>query len=243
MSALPTHAGVVPELLRGAWKRAWIHNEDGTRDDTSTIVWLQHESSMVDVRFSAEQLALADRGSFENCSLDDLRLLAQNDSSSGFTTCTDPVIKGHAMTATATWMNGARGGVAFQPVSSYPEPGWLEWNADGSVLSERAPSGAYTEEWHRVGASAGPFDHRALDDQHQLFTAGDLAVLVRDRTFAIPPGPLAELVDGAGHDRKALTALVDCEFSLAQRSHDAAINHYKITASTLPWRIGHDLIT
>ncbi len=35
-----------------------------------------------------------------------------------------------------------------------PGPGLLEWNEDGSVMIERAPSGAYVEEWHRVPGSA-----------------------------------------------------------------------------------------
>ena len=40
----------VAELLRGGWQRSWIRYSDGALDDTSTVVWLQHESAMADVR-------------------------------------------------------------------------------------------------------------------------------------------------------------------------------------------------
>ena len=33
--------------------------------------------------------------------------------------------------------------IGFQPVSAFPEPGELEWNSDGTVMMERAPSGVH----------------------------------------------------------------------------------------------------
>ena len=120
---------------------------------------------MADVRFSTEHMKLADRGALENCSLEDLRLLGTNDSSSGFTTCTAVQEDGDGVrTATAEWFSHGQGGVAFQPVTAYPEPGLLEWSADGTVMIERAPSGAYVEEWHLVPGSADLLSHRLLED-------------------------------------------------------------------------------
>jgi predicted amidohydrolase len=51
-------AATVPDLMLGCWKRAWIEFADGTRDDTTTVVWLQTESLMADVRIAT------DRGTF-----------------------------------------------------------------------------------------------------------------------------------------------------------------------------------
>ena len=127
----------VPDALLGCWQREWIEFADGTRDDTTFVVWLQLPSLMADVRLSAAALALAGRSSF---SMDELLVLAESDSSSGATVCT-AIVDG---TATAEWSSA----VGFQPVSAFPEPGLLEWSADGTVMIERAPSGAYVEEWH-----------------------------------------------------------------------------------------------
>ncbi len=235
-------AAQVPELVRGAWQRVSIHNADGTSDTTSTVVWLQLESLMADIRISADQFGLADRGSLDACSLDDLSTLAQSESSSGYTTCTDLAVgPGGQRTATAQWFTRDHGnefGVGFQPVTAYPEPGMLEWNADGSVMIERAPSGAYTEEWHRMAGTAGPLSHRVLDDGRQIYRAGSVAVLVRDRMVAVPrPARLDDLITEAGNDHATIAQLVDCEFSLVQLGDDG----WRITASTLPWRVGDTL--
>ena len=40
----------VPDELVGCWQRAWIEHADGTRDDTSLVIWLQLPSDMADVR-------------------------------------------------------------------------------------------------------------------------------------------------------------------------------------------------
>jgi len=225
----------VPELLRGCWRRTWIEHSDGTVDDTSTVVWLQLSSRMADLRLPAGHADLADRGSLAGCSLDDLRRLAASESSSGVTVCSPvEVAAGGIRRATAEWPDD-RGGVAFQPVTAYPEPGLLEWSTDGAVMIERAPSGAYVECWHRMPHTDQPLGHRVLPGAAELFIAGAAALLVRDRPVPITRRErLDRLVAEAGDDRAALEALVDCEFSLAQRDGAA----YVVTASTHPWRTG-----
>jgi len=208
----------VPELLRGCWRRSWIRHADGSVDDTSLVVWLQLPSLMVDVRLAAAQPDLMRRGSLEACSLDDLHRLAASESSSGYTTCT-PIVAGAdgVRRATAEWFTRGHG-VAFQPVSAYPEPGLLEWHEDGTVMVERAPSGAYTEEWHLLPGSRDPLLHRLLDDGRHWYRTGDVAVLVRDRPQPVPRAArLDELVAELGDDRQAIGALVDCEFSVVER--------------------------
>lgn len=225
----------VPDLLRGCWQRSWIRYADGAVDDTSTVVWLQHESAMADVRIPESHSALQHRGSLAGCTLEELRLLANSESSTGATVCT-PIEIGvdGVRRATAAWPRLA-GGVEFQPVSGFPEPGLLEWNDDGTVMLERAPSGAYVEQWRRIPDSQSPVQQRLHHDGSRLYVAGVVAVFVRDR-----PRPIAAderldvLIAAAGHDRSTIEALVDCEFSLANRRGSA----YVITASTHPWRVG-----
>ena len=82
-------AQTVPDVLFGCWKRTWIEFADGTLDNTSNVVWLQTESSMVDVRVARDRPYLADRAGLHECTIDELRAIAASDASSGFTTC-DP---------------------------------------------------------------------------------------------------------------------------------------------------------
>ncbi len=151
-------APTVPDLMLGCWKRAWIEFADGTRDDTTTVVWLQTESLMADVRIGAGHDGLRHRAGLHDCSVDQLRVLASADASSGFTECGSVDVDADGVrTATASWHTRGHG-INFQPVSAFPEPGLMSWNDDATVMIERAPSGAYVEEWRLVpGSPRAPF--------------------------------------------------------------------------------------
>ena len=227
----------MPDLLYGCWKRAWIEFSDGSIDDSSRVYWLQTPSRMVDVRVAADRPHLADRAGLSDCTLDELRAIACSDSSSGYTEC-GPVVLDDAgvRTATASWHTRGHG-VNFQPVSAFPEPGLMSWSDDGTVMVERAPSGAYAEQWQLVLGSRDPLSVTELGDR-QLYRAGDVAVLVRDRSIQIPRvARLPDLLDDYGHDRPMIEALLDCEFSVAERMG----GEWTITTSTLPWREGNVL--
>ena len=225
----------VPPELFGCWKRKWIEFADGTRDDTSLVIWLQLPSKMADVRLSIDQPGRSGQSGFADLTLDELRRLADSESSSGFTTCTPIETDASGVRrATAEWFTRGHG-VAFQPVSAYPEPGLLEWSDDGAVMMERAPSGAYVEEWHLVPGSADRLDYRVRPDGVELYRAGPVCVLVRDRLIPVPRlARLEELVEACRDNRAEMEALIDCEFSFA-RQHGSG---YVVEASTLPWNIG-----
>jgi hypothetical protein len=230
-------AQTVPDLMLGCWKRAWIEFADGTPDDTTTVVWLQTESLMADVRIAADRGDLQDRAGFAQCSDDELRAIGAADASSGYTEC-DSAEQGAdgVPRATATWHTRGHG-VNFQPVSAFPEPGLMSWNDDGTVMMEHAPSGAYVEEWRLVPGSRDHLSVTEVDDEI-IYRAGPVAVLVRDRRVAIPrPARLLDLLDDCNGDRPAMEALLDCEFSIAEL--DGTV--WTITASTLPWREGEVL--
>jgi hypothetical protein len=189
---------------------------------------------MADIRVSAAQPG-HDRASLSECSLDELRALAASESSSGYTTCTPIVIGDDGVRrATAEWFTRGHG-VAFQPVSAFPEPGLLEWNDDGTVLYERAPSGAYVEEWRLIPDTSSRLEYRQRADGSEIYVAGPVAVVVRDRPHPIPRAArLQELVAECGDDRAAIQRLIDCEFSFARQQGSG----YVVEASTLPWNIG-----
>lgn len=226
-------SATVPDELLGCWQRRWITFADGTHDDTSFVVWLQLPSLMADVRLSeaAVAVATAGRASFDECSLDELRLLADSDSSSGSTKCTPIVVGADGLRrATAEWSSC----VSFQPVAAFPEPGLLEWNDTGTVLIERAPSGAYVEEWHLLPGSRGSFAHHHVNNASEWCRAGDFGVLVTDQRQPASGG--SRLTDMS--ERGELEAAIGCEFSFAVRS---AAGSFTVAASTLPWRVGTTL--
>ena len=220
--------------MLGCWRRAWIEFADGKRDDTTNVVWLQTESLMVDVRIPADRRDLARRSGLDDCTIDDMRALAASDASSGFTECGPVTTNSEGMrSATAVWHTRGHG-VNFQPVSAFPEPGLMTWSDNGTVMFEQAPSGAYTEEWRLVPGSRDPLTVSSLGDD-AVYRAGDVAVVVRDRAIPIPRhARLDELLDEYAHDRATVRALVDCEFSVAERTEDV----WTVLASTLPWKEG-----
>jgi hypothetical protein len=227
----------VPDLMFGCWRRAWIEFSDGRFDDTGTVVWLQTQSLMADVRIGADRIVLADRAGLHECTFGELRSIALSDSSSGHTEC-GPVVVGPdgVRSATASWHTRGHG-VNFQPVSMFPEPGLMTWNDDGTVMCEGAPSGAYVEEWRLVPRSRDPLTVTQVGGD-RIYRAGDTAVFVRDRAIPIPrPARLPELLDEFENDRQMIEALLDCEFSVAERTGD----DWVITTSTLPWRQGQVL--
>lgn len=204
----------VPELLRGAWRRSSIVNADGTTDTTSLVVWLQLESAMVDVRIPAE---LDGRRRDQV----DLAALATCEASTGFTTCTEVTVGDDGIRrATAEWHTRGPGDLAIHPVSEYPEPGLLEWNDDGTVMIERAPSGAYVEAWHRMPSSSTPLELHVLDDGGRVYVTGNVAVHVRD----VRDDPADLFAVG---------------FSIAEPMPDGA--RWRIMWSTSPWRTGEVL--
>ena len=224
----------VPDLMLGCWRRAWIEFTDGRRDDTGVVLWLQTESAMVDVRVPADRGDFGGCTSLKECTIDQLRAIAGSDGSSGWTQCSSVVEDADGIaTATAEWHTRGHG-INFQPVSAYPEPGLMTWNDDATVMHERAPSGAYVEEWGLVPGSRRRLYVDTCGDVN-VYRAGPVAVIVRDRMQPVPrQARLVDLVDEFGDDRATLEGLLDCEFSIAEERD----GRWTITTSTLPWLQG-----
>jgi hypothetical protein len=229
----------VDQRLVGCWRRAVIRFADGTVDDRSDVLWLQtFSTAMADLRLAADRPALTAVDSLTDCSMEQLVALAGSDSSSGHTT----VVPDHASPdgVIATWHAGADG-VDFQPMTSFPEPGLLSWSADGQIMTERAPSGAYDEQWHRLPGSDGPSGHVVTDGavRQGWYVVGDHAMYVRDRSVPVPSDRrIDELMSTMDPSQRAWAeALVDCELSYALLVDQRWI----IQLSTLPWRQGAEL--
>lgn len=223
----------VPDQLVGCWRRAFIRFADGTVDDRSDVIWLQTRSAMADLRLDGDRPDLTTRTGLGECDRAELVSLAGSDSSSGVTR-----VDASSTPAVATWHTGDDG-VDYQPVSAFPEPGWLTWRDDGRVMIEVAPSGAYDEEWLRLPGSDGPSGHVVVDGavREGWYVVGDHAMYVRDRAVEAPDerriDEVVAALDVADPAQRAMVeALVDCEFSYARRVG----RRWVVQLSTLPWR-------
>ena len=225
----------VPTGMIGCWERRSICFSDGTKDKTTRAIWLQTLSGVADIRIASARPNLRGRSGFADCTDDELLKLAEQDCFCGFTRF-NPDAKPFP---TASWPREAYL-FRFQPVITFPEPGWIEWQQSGTCMIERAPSGAYEEDWRLQRASRSFAVHLTKNDSVVatcLYVAGEHAIYARDRARKLPSDKtLSELASDAKCDRDFLHELLDCEFSYARRTQPG--EDYKIRASTLPWREG-----
>jgi hypothetical protein len=222
----------------GCWTRRNLRFADGTEDKTTRVIWLQTLSGVCDVRISASRADLRERTGFADCSTEELLKLAEQDCFCG-TTLFDPEAEPFP---TASWPKEAYL-FRFQPVITFPEPGWLEWRDFGTCMIETAPSGAYVEDWRLLPESRSFAAHLTKRDAASatcLYVAGEHAIYARNRAVDLPSDKsLVELAWDAQCERRRLEELLDCEFSYARRERPG--DGYTIMASTLPWREGQAL--
>lgn len=228
----------VPARLLGCWYRRYIRFADGTEDTSTRVIWVQTLSGVGDIRVSATRPDLRSRGGLEDCSIEELLALAEQDCFCGVTLF-DAKAKPFP---TASWPRESYL-FRFQPVITFPEPGWMEWLEGGTCMIERAPSGAYVEDWRLQPGSQKFGAHLVQRDAPSatcLYVAGDHAIFARNRSELLPGDKtLPELAREARYDPKRLRELLDCEFSYARRVEPG--RDYVIELSTLPWREGKRL--
>ena len=110
-------------------------------------------------------------------------------------------------------------------------------------MIERAPSGAYIEDWRLQSGSRSFAAHLTKRDAATttcLYVAGEHAIYARNRRVTLPSHKtLLELAQDAQYERARLEELLDCEFSYARRAQTG--DDYNIVVSTLPWREGKSL--
>jgi hypothetical protein len=228
----------VPTKLMGCWHRRYIRFPDGQDDTTTRVIWVQTLSGVGDVRVAANRPNLRSRGSLANCSREELIALADQDCFAGLTLYdkdTEPY-------PSASWPPEAYL-FRYQPVITFPEPGWMQWSEEGTCMIERAPSGAYVEDWRLQPRSREFAVHLSMPrapTKTCLYVAGVHAIFAKDRPDALPTDKnLQQLFDESGQDIEKLRRWLDCEFSYATRRN--ASEDYVIQLSTLPWREGQPL--
>lgn len=228
----------VPREMIGCWKRRSFRLADGSEDNEISAIWVQTLSGVGDVRIAKSRPSLAQRDGFTDCSTEELMMLAEQDCFCGITLF-DTLAK---PAPTASWPKEAYL-FRFQPLITFPEPGWIEWRQSDTCMIERAPSGAYEEDWrlqpdsqdfalHLTGRGSGPLECLCVSGAHAIYAKNRSLDLPSDKT-------LLQLASEAEGDRRFLETILDCEFSYARRARPGEA--YMIETSTLPWREGKPL--
>src|SRR6476469_6534293 len=177
-------SATVPEDMIGCWERRYIRFRDGSEDRSTRVVWLQTLSGVGDIRIAASRPNLRGRRGFADCSKDELLKLAEQDCFCGVTLF-DPDAEPFP---TASWPKEAYL-FRFQPVITFPEPGWIEWQNSGTCMIEKAPSGAYEEDWRLQSGSRSFAAHLTKRDAKAttcLYVAGEHAIYARNRAVDLP---------------------------------------------------------
>lgn len=190
-------------------------------------------SAMVDIRIRARDLDFTHGESLRDYSIEHLLELAAQDCGTGITVLDES----SQPWATASW-DSNDSDAYIQPVSNYPEDGWLDWQEEGSCMMEWAPSGAYEEDWRLQSNSRGyvaEFRNTNAEKREFVFVAGDHAAYVRGREMRVTePRSLQDIALEGKQDKEFLISLVDVEFSYATRTEPG--EQFTIELSTLPFR-------
>jgi hypothetical protein len=211
--------------LRGLWQRSMISWPDGRRDTTTQVRWLQGLCTYADLRLPTPVGDFSHVGCRADLSLKDCAQLAQQQGFAGRLAFDGRHFE---------WFRS----IDFHPKAAHVDAGTLEW--DGQVLVERGRDVAYTEHWRRdILASAEPAAAVVLREnlratQALLLRVGDAFMFARDH--AAPPRAHRTLGDcvAAAETLEQAQALVDCEISFGMAAPDG----FRITASSLPYRVG-----
>jgi hypothetical protein len=225
-----TIAGTPPAgvaSLQGLWRRSLIAwPSRGASDTTTTVRWLQGPRAYIDLRQPAPIPDFSHARGLEDLTYDDCAWLARQEGFAGYLSFDGMHFE---------WIRE----IDFQPPSPSADAGSLLW--EGDVLIETGRDADYIEHWHR-DPSIPTTPTRIVDLQgaaqkvrSTLLRVGPHFMFARARATSLKQGygSLAEYV-AAAPDLAHARELIDCEISFG-RVDEAGL---RITASTLPYRIG-----
>jgi hypothetical protein len=213
--------------LQGLWRRsliAWPGR--GANDTTTSVRWLQGPRAYIDLRQPAPIPDFSHARTLEDLTYDDCVWLARQEGFAGYLGFDGVHFE---------WIRE----IDFQPPSQGPDAGSLEW--EGDILIETGRDADYIEHWHRDSAipttPAESIDLQgpAHKTRAALLRVGPHFMYARARATSLEKGygSLAEYV-AAAPDLTHARELIDCEVSFGR----ADASGLRITASTLPYRIG-----
>jgi hypothetical protein len=213
--------------LQGLWRRSLITwPRRGASDTTTCVRWLQGQRAYIDLRQPAPMRDFSHARTLEDLTYDDCVWLARQEGFAG-----DLSFDGMHF----EWIRE----IDFQPPSPSADAGSLRW--EGDVLIETGRDADYIEHWHRdPSIPTTPADIVDLQGvvhktRARLLRVGPHFMFARARAASLEKGygSLAEYV-AAAPDLAHARELIDCEISFGRVDESGL----RITASTLPYRIG-----
>ncbi|KAB8157891.1 hypothetical protein FH609_030135 [Streptomyces sp. 3MP-14] len=221
-------------LRRRLWRRGWIAWPDTPPDRTTEVHWLQLDAAYCDLRQPPPQRRAA-APSLETLDHDGALTLARQEAFAG------------ELLDHGRWVEWTRP-LSLHPPGATPDAGRLRLAADGALI-ETGVHQPYTERWLSLPQPTDlPCERLALTGVDGgpglLLRLGDRFGYLRDRAPGVldPAAPLTEQLHHVRGDLGRVRALVDFELSLGQVVSTPELGEvWRITRSTLPWRVGHDL--
>ena len=224
----------VPDWLTGVWQRRSIE-ENGIRDTTTQVTWIQTRSRFGDIRIPADRVVAGLANCFEM--EDAVRLVKMSDRNAialskqeGFAGVTQ-FTNGHC-----EWHRS----LDYCPPTDQRDQGTLYW--EGDMLIEVGPDNSYVEEWQRI--ATGPTAAMTVSRRtgltaisKQLVICGDYFIYMCDRRPPLPKNrTLAELLetDTTGKISLQSKQALNCEVSLGRCTNGKM--PWEIQQSTLPWK-------
>jgi len=213
--------------LQGLWRRSLIAwPSRGASDTTTSVRWLQGPRAYVDLRQPAPIPDFSHARTLEDLTYDDCVWLARQEGFAGYLSFDGMHFE---------WLRE----IDFQPPSPSADAGSLRW--EGDVLIETGRDADYIEHWHRdPSIPTSPADSvdlpgAAHKTRATLLRVGPHFMFARARATSLEKGygSLAEYV-AAAPDLAHARELIDCEISFGRVDESGL----RITASTLPYRIG-----
>lgn len=232
LAGRPTQATTLTEVadLQGLWRRSLIAWPDRPSDTITSVRWLQGPRACIDLRQPAPMPDFSHARTLEDLTFDDCAWLARQEGFAGYLSFDG---------AHFEWVRE----IDFQPRSPNADAGSLRW--EGDVLIETGRDADYIEHWHR-DPSTPTTPTNTMDMQGPrhatrttLLRVGPNFMFARARAATLEEGhrSLAECVARAP-DLKHAQELIDCEISFGNVEESGL----RITASTLPYRIGARLV-
>jgi hypothetical protein len=242
VESVPDEPPAAPDWLVGLWRRDSIRFPDGSKDDTTRVHWGQTRRLYVDLRIPKDRPKAAGRRSFDEFSLSELWLLAEQKGFAGHIVMADGI---------CSWVRY----IDYRPPTGRADAGRLRVEGD-RLYEEGDPdsvlASAYQELYlrerranrlcaslhltsHQPSAAAGANATGAV-----LVMIDDRFLFARPRRLPMPPAEtLRELVEAAGDDRGLIHAYLDCEISLGGLA--GSYRPWAVAESTLPFREGESL--
>jgi hypothetical protein len=212
--------------LQGLWRRSLITWPGRPSDTTTTVRWLQGPRAYIDLRQPTPAPDFSHVRSLEDLTFEDCAWLARQEGFAGHLRFDGRHFE---------WIRE----IDFQPPATSADAGSLRW--EGDVLIETGRDADYIEHWHRdPTAATTPVSYAEWcgtpgGPPATLLRVGPNFMLARKRTARLESGyrTLTENLNAAP-DLKRAQQLIDCEISFGVVEDSG----WRITASTLPYRIG-----